>query len=305
MDNRRVLFTAQKDEGRYVLEWIAYHKIIGFTDFIFCSNDCTDGSYDLLNALQELGHCQHFIHHPKDLTPQHNAAKLAYDNGLFTDGDWVMWMDLDEYLFVNISDHKLDNLIHAIEGRNMIYVAWKLFGDNGNKTWPGRHVTDKLITCEAFDENVEPAGKSLFKWSNKISDFSAHRPWVKSGVTREEFDAISSAGTRPTPFFGVKRGQKFHRLLNGGQYWKLAQVNHYAVRTPDAYIEKSERGAGNPSRSKVRNKYKNAYYRKYNRNEAVDRKILVFRDQIDAEVSLLKEQLASLNSVKIEKFLAK
>jgi hypothetical protein len=303
MKNRRVLFTGQKDEGKYVLEWIAYHKTIGFTDFVFFSNDCTDGSYELLSALQKLGHCQHSIHNPTNLTPQHNAAKLAYDGGTFEDGDWVMWMDLDEYLFINIGDHKLESLIQAIEGRDMIYIAWKLFGDNHNETWPGRHITDKLVGCQEFDETLEPAGKSLFKWSDKIERFSAHRPWVKPGVSRDEFDAISSAGTRPTPFFGVKRGIKFNRLLNGGQYWNLAQVNHYAVRTPDMYIEKAKRGAGNPRQSKVRNKYKDSFYRQYNRNESEDRKILIFRDQVDAEIVALKEDLATLNNNKIAKFI--
>jgi hypothetical protein len=303
MESRRILFTAQKDEGKFVLEWLAYHRIIGFTDFVFYSNDCTDGSYDLLDALQGLGHCQHVIHHPTDLTPQHNAAGLCRDNAHFNEGDWVMWIDLDEYLFIHTEDHTLQSLIDAVEDSDMVYVAWKLFGDNGNKTWPGRHITDKLTGCEAFDETAEPYGKSLFRWSDKIDRFSAHRPWVKDGVTRHEFDAISSTGTRPTPFFGVKHAIKFNRLLNGGDYWKLAQINHYAVRTPDMYIEKSKRGDGNPGQGKTRNKYKDAYYRANNRNEATDRHILIFRERVDAEVSRLKKELAATGNKKIAPFL--
>ena len=29
---RKVLFSAMKNEAPFVLEWIAYHKVIGFTD---------------------------------------------------------------------------------------------------------------------------------------------------------------------------------------------------------------------------------------------------------------------------------
>ena len=33
-----------RDEGPYLLEWVAYHRLIGFTDIVVCSNDCVDGS---------------------------------------------------------------------------------------------------------------------------------------------------------------------------------------------------------------------------------------------------------------------
>jgi hypothetical protein len=44
-----------KNEGRFLLEWIAYHRVIGVTDFLIYTNDCEDGSPDLLDRLQELG----------------------------------------------------------------------------------------------------------------------------------------------------------------------------------------------------------------------------------------------------------
>jgi hypothetical protein len=35
---RKVLFSAMKNEAPFVLEWIAYHKAIGFDEIVICSN---------------------------------------------------------------------------------------------------------------------------------------------------------------------------------------------------------------------------------------------------------------------------
>ncbi|WP_297342068.1 glycosyltransferase family 2 protein, partial [Pseudophaeobacter sp.] len=43
--------TCVKNEGPFLLEWIAFNRLIGVTDFLFYSNDCTDGTAELLDAL--------------------------------------------------------------------------------------------------------------------------------------------------------------------------------------------------------------------------------------------------------------
>ena len=47
-----------KDEGPYVIEWIAHHLAIGFTDLVVYTNDCSDGTDSMLIRLEELGLCQ-------------------------------------------------------------------------------------------------------------------------------------------------------------------------------------------------------------------------------------------------------
>ena len=43
--------TTQKNEGAFLLKWIAYHRLIGFTDIVILSNDCEDGSDEMLYHL--------------------------------------------------------------------------------------------------------------------------------------------------------------------------------------------------------------------------------------------------------------
>ena len=49
---RKVLFSAMKNEAPFVLEWVAYHKVIGFDEIVIAFNDCDDGTAELLRALE-------------------------------------------------------------------------------------------------------------------------------------------------------------------------------------------------------------------------------------------------------------
>jgi hypothetical protein len=45
--------TTQKNEGAFLLEWIAYYKILGFADLVILSNDGEDGSDEMLDHLSK------------------------------------------------------------------------------------------------------------------------------------------------------------------------------------------------------------------------------------------------------------
>ena len=57
-DRRHVkatLIATAKDEGHNILEWLAHHRLAGFTEFILFQNDSTDGTAEMLELLAELG----------------------------------------------------------------------------------------------------------------------------------------------------------------------------------------------------------------------------------------------------------
>lgn len=60
-----------KDEGPFVLEWIAHHLAVGFTDILVYTNDCSDGTDDMLIRLEELG----LAHHRRNLIPEGLCAR--------------------------------------------------------------------------------------------------------------------------------------------------------------------------------------------------------------------------------------
>ena len=57
--NQTVIVTTMKNEGPFILEWIAYHQAIGVQDFLVYTNDCSDGTDDMFDLLQAKGVLQH------------------------------------------------------------------------------------------------------------------------------------------------------------------------------------------------------------------------------------------------------
>jgi hypothetical protein len=55
---RTAIVTTMKNEGPFILEWIAYHRAIGVDDFLIYTNDCTDGTDTMLQMLMAKGLCQ-------------------------------------------------------------------------------------------------------------------------------------------------------------------------------------------------------------------------------------------------------
>src|SRR5215218_9279139 len=92
---RRILLVAtMRNEGPYVLEWVAYHLATGFTDLVICSNDCVDESPALLGRLQDLGLLTHVVNDcgPAD-KPQLAAYACVERLSVIRDVDWAMVLD--------------------------------------------------------------------------------------------------------------------------------------------------------------------------------------------------------------------
>src|ERR1700743_471182 len=100
--NRRVTEVAfTKNEGRFLLEWIASHRAIGVGDFLVYTNDCEDESPALLERMAEMGIA---VHVPNPLLPgeqaQNKALNHAKDHPLGTAADYVLQIDPDEFLCI-------------------------------------------------------------------------------------------------------------------------------------------------------------------------------------------------------------
>jgi hypothetical protein len=48
---RTAIVTTMKNEGPFILEWLAYHRAIGVEDFLIYTNDCSDGTDTMLELL--------------------------------------------------------------------------------------------------------------------------------------------------------------------------------------------------------------------------------------------------------------
>lgn len=99
-----------KNEERFLKEWIEYHKLIGVDHFYLYDNESCDRSRDVLVPYIKEGLIT-LIYWPDriiDRDPEHSAhwalgtQLTAYENAAkytaLNDTDWLVFMDVDEYL---------------------------------------------------------------------------------------------------------------------------------------------------------------------------------------------------------------
>ena len=56
---RATVVCSMRNEGPFIVEWVAWYRMLGFTDVLIITNDCTDHSPQLLAALAAAGWVTH------------------------------------------------------------------------------------------------------------------------------------------------------------------------------------------------------------------------------------------------------
>ena len=242
--------TTVRNEGPYLLEWIAWHQLLGVTDFLVYSNDCDDGSDLLLDRLAQHGVLVHQTHAPPpDRSIQWSALNAAWKHPLRKAADWMLISDLDEFAVVHAGEGRLADLIAALpDGTDAVALPWRLFGANGIIAIDERPVVEQF-TRSAPAEMSHPIAATFFK--------SLFRPaaFARSGVHRPRHRKDSrpnwvDGSGRPLPEI-IGGNDKRLSLVGLRDHRKLAEMHHYSLRSVQGFMVKSERGLPNRSDKKV------------------------------------------------------
>ena len=296
---RKVLVSAVKNEAPFLLEWVAYHKAIGFDEIVLISNESNDGTEDLLAALAEAGEIVHHKARPQqNQSPQMAAVAVFEKREGYQEGSWYLWLDADEFLNIHVGARRIDDLIAAVGDREGIHLNWRIFGTSGHQRFPGRFVSGDFTGASSIRLGANRETKSLFRKSPGIIGFGAnavYRPRLVEGhgLTADNF--LAGNGQPLVPSSTVTRkwlaGETVLRnnistLSEAG--WALAQINHYAVRTPEFFRLKALRGRGaGKLRLKTNSRHTDEFFRKFNLNGRKDDSIAVWEDEVSAEIARL------------------
>jgi hypothetical protein len=271
-----------RNEGIHLLEWLAYHRVIGFGPIMICSNDCDDGSDRLLDLLAIHGAIIHLPNPvPAGEPPQRHGIARALARLTDSPADWLAHLDSDEFLNIAPGAGPVQDLIANAGDAHVIALPWRMFGDNGLQTWPGETLR-AFTACEAVPDPATVKFKSLFR-HRAFASASDHMPTLPRIETPL---AVNGAGEplSAAPLFGkpVSRYRPIDAALRGGTV-----VNHYATRSTDVFRLKQARGRGmGPGSDKYRPG--SQWHRRANRNEAQDRSILRRWPEVEAELARLR-----------------
>jgi hypothetical protein len=281
---RILAFTCIRNEGPFLLEWIAYHRLIGVTDFLFFSNDCEDASDLLLARLAGYGVLRH---NPQKAQPgksvQWQALQKVAKEGTADGFDWVMFTDVDEFPMIHAGQHRLADAIAAMPAETeAIAMPWRLFGASGQAQIDDRPVTARFLRSAPPDLYHPIAGR-YFKTLYRPACFQkpgVHRPKRLPGAALPVWQ--DGGGHRLPDSFAQRDGQISLPSLEVGR--SVIELHHYSLRSAESFLVKALRGLANRQAKSI----DLSYWVDRNFNTVENTAITMWSDALQAEIAALK-----------------
>ena len=178
-----------KDEGAYLEEWLAWHRLAGFTHFFLYDNDSTDGwtnTHDDVNVMPWPGVCMQLPAY------EHLCVQLKKTEP----DEWVAFIDCDEFLYhpdhVNIVE-MLPSTSSRVQHQlvNKVIVPWRVFGWKPHVTIPPGGVVENYCWRAKDDvefHSSEVGGKVIVRIGYAYGWLTPHHvtsdglTWIDSGI---------------------------------------------------------------------------------------------------------------------------
>jgi len=276
---RRTLVGTVKDEGPYLLEWLCYYKLIGFDQRVIASNDCSDGTHEMLSYLDEIGEVVHIensrraVDEPAD--PQNRAYQRIWRLPSVRESDWVLVADADEFLNIHTGDGTLDALLLALERAtdqrvDLISASWRVFGTSEIAAFVDDLVTDQFTRAAplgTYRIQRYTAFKTLAR-PRVIKQLGVHRPRLAPRFRNGMRDVlwVNGSGKR-LPDRYLNQGWRFFSDSYGAD---LVTMNHYMVKSAEAFLAKRYRGTANSANAE---RIDFDYFDTFNANAETDTRI--------------------------------
>lgn len=266
-----------KNEAKYLVEWYAYHRLLGFEHFTIYDNASTDDTAQVLAALAETGHVT-----TKSWTPTDAPQRSAYAEILGvarTGTEWLLFSDLDEFLVLP-RHGTIQEFLAWHRGASAIAFNWAIFGSGGHSQFDPRPVTARFTQRAERDFETNRHAKTMVRPERALR-MSIHHAQLAGGRY------TGAGGERlcvTSPFAGLTERVD----------WSLGQLNHYFCKSQQEWDEKRARGRADLRNADPRKWRPQEDFDKHDRNEVTDRAALVMQPALAAAIAELREQFPAL-----------
>ena len=244
-DPEVTIVTCMKNEGPFILEWLAYHRSIGVGNFIVFSNDCADGTDKLLDRLDELGLVTH-LPNPAIAAGstyfQPLALKFSEGMPLMKRSDYVMCIDVDEFIAIRAGDGHFRDLLDAAGPFHALSMSELNFNSGGRWDYEDVWITETFRdheTPEPGHWQARRGVKTIIHGIGNIEKLQAHRPFLHHGTVDDFIWLDGSARPLPRDFTYANPQNGIDRR---GAY-DLVCLNHYPLRSVESFLIKQDRGS--------------------------------------------------------------
>lgn len=259
----------QRNRNPWIIEWLAFHLLVGFNQFYLYAHKCTDGMTETLVRL-----AQHYpiVIHPLEMDelPQLIAYQHAIER-YSPDVDWMAFIDGDEFLFSPQHRQMGDALAqYASLPLSALAVYWICYGSNGHIEEPDGLIMENYPRHSYNGFAVNRHVKSIVKGRQPVRVYSSHLFDTLNGTFDEQL--------RPVTQGWMQHLEPAHQIF---------RINHYAIQSYQYFLDtKRAIGAadGNPRLIRPQE-----WYFEHDRNECDDGISYNFLTPLKLKVRELKQ----------------
>ncbi len=226
-----------RNEGPYLLEWIAYHRAIGFDHVFIYTNNNSDGSDQLLEMLARSGIVTWIKNEPgPNILPQFRAYAHALSVLPETlDYRWTLTSDLDEFLgydktrFASLTDYLAWQEVGQADA---IALPWLIYLAGRDDIWRDAPCTERFTMRQ---NNVNHHVKTIFR-TNLFWSSTAHNPYASLGLPI----GYKADNGQPHIAKSPENNQAFAHRPQATHAW----IAHYIFKSASDAVMKAMRGKG-------------------------------------------------------------
>ena len=268
--------TIQRDRGPWLVEWFAFHYLVGFRHFYFYAHMCTDNTLDILSVLARKLNIKAVLIEQQMDRVQLGAYQHACDTYM-DEIDWMAFIDGDEFLFPTNCDSLTESLReYADKPISALGVFNVTFGSSGHIAEPEGLITDNYRRCSSsVDFMSNRRIKSIVKGGQKISTTNCSHIF---NTTLGTFDE----SLRPLNWGYVPQYEPTYKWF---------RINHYVCQSYDYFKSfKSTSGHADASASTIRDE---EWWSRFDRNEEFDSSLTRFSERLRLTIDWLTDRAGS------------
>lgn len=265
-----------------LLEWIAYHRVVGVSGFIIADNGSNDGSRAFLDGLERLGIATVLDFPNVDGQKPQLPAYQRILRSCSTDIDLLAFIDADEFL-VSLDPEKslFSSLDEWFSDPSVSAVAlnWSNFGSNGELFAEEGLVIERFTQRAPQKFNANKNFKTIVRPMSANYFNNPHHAELRYG---RYIDTLGNDLVLHT-----KHGNGVSEEV----VWNGIRVNHYVVKSLEEFLLGKHLRGSAATANRVKHK---AYFKAHDRNDETCLLAADLVPKVKAEMAALQAQLDAL-----------
>jgi len=237
-----VLVAIAKNEGKYIEEWVAYHKALGFDFFYIADNGSSDNTPEILQRLDDQG----VVSYTK--WDHSNGAQISWYREVIShygnQCQYMAFFDIDEFLAEEAGTEALQEAERVLSSPTVgaLVINWKIFGSAGfQREQPGL-VLSRFRMASKDSRAVNKHIKTIVK-PEAVQSLSLHSARLRDGFCHKTPDGSEAVFIDDDPKSGITE-----TVCKGP-----LRINHYNIKSFEEFVRiKMTRGRANLGPDNIR-----------------------------------------------------